>query len=110
MKCRACMGSGGPWCMCALCEECIDRGVNHHPLCHDVKPSEHELRRRELAAELVGRPLSRTEGVLLDASFKALATKLGTPEARRAHEQFRELLEEPEVQALAHAVKRWLRS
>lgn len=74
------------------------------------EPSDHELRRRHLAGELIGRPLSRTEGVLLDSLGRVLATKLGTPEARRAHEQFRQLLEEPEVQQLAHAVRRWLKS
>lgn len=110
MKCRACMGSGGPWCMCALCDECIRNGVNHHPLCPDVPTTVHQRRRAALAGEILGRPLSRTEGVLLETVVRGIGTKLGTPEARRAHEQFRELLEEPEVQALAHAVKRWLRS
>lgn len=36
MRCRACMDSSGPWCLCALCEQCISLGVDHHPRCPDV--------------------------------------------------------------------------
>lgn len=30
------MDSSGPWCMCLLCETCIDAGVNHNRRCLDV--------------------------------------------------------------------------
>lgn len=32
------MDSWGPWCMCALCETCMDAGVAHNVMCPDVRP------------------------------------------------------------------------
>lgn len=43
MRCRACMDSSGPWCLCALCETCIDAGAQHKSPCHDVRPLRAEL-------------------------------------------------------------------